>query len=281
MNIRCPHCKTVFRIDPDRIPATGVRARCARCTGTFRIESQSARPPAASGVRPTHGSVPDPDAGENRLQPPVAAPTASGRGAGGADRDAGARQTIPDEQSAPASRGAANTKHAAVDAGSGAGAAATSETAAAMPTDAATGRHESSGSAGGGSGAAADGSAGEGVHTQPGREPSPVGAEQGSPAVVPVATEAPVRARRASFAARDPEARAQRLARALVSDIVAYHPERLEKTLAGGSIRLEFREEIMKSWEEYVAQVGAERAKATPYFRDALNEILARGRKVF
>ena len=44
---------------------------------------------------------------------------------------------------------------------------------------------------------------------------------------------------------------------------------------------MEFREEIMKSWEEYVAQVGAELAKKTPHFRAALNEILAKGESIF
>jgi hypothetical protein len=83
------------------------------------------------------------------------------------------------------------------------------------------------------------------------------------------------------FGAKDPDARAERLARALVSDIVAYHPERREKSLADGSIRTEFREEILKSWEEYVAQVGLPLAKSTPHFRSALNKILAKGQNIF
>jgi hypothetical protein len=37
----------------------------------------------------------------------------------------------------------------------------------------------------------------------------------------------------------------------------------------------------MKSWEEYVAQVGVELAKSTPYFRSALNDILAKGQQIF
>jgi hypothetical protein len=78
-----------------------------------------------------------------------------------------------------------------------------------------------------------------------------------------------------------PNARAQRIARALVSDIVAYHPKRRDECLAAGTLRTEFREEIMKSWEEYVAQVGLEMAKTTPFFRNALNDILARGQQLF
>lgn len=83
------------------------------------------------------------------------------------------------------------------------------------------------------------------------------------------------------FGGQDPHARARRLARALVSDMVIYHPERQERGLRQGTLRQEFREEIKKSWEEYVEQVGREVAHSTPYFRDALNEILARGAQVF
>jgi hypothetical protein len=92
----------------------------------------------------------------------------------------------------------------------------------------------------------------------------------------------PVAARpRPSFGRTDPTERAQRLARALVSDIVAYYPDKVKESRRNGTLRGDFREEILKSWEEYVAQVGAERAKGTPYFREALNEILAQGQHVF
>jgi hypothetical protein len=66
-----------------------------------------------------------------------------------------------------------------------------------------------------------------------------------------------------------------------VSDIVAYHPKRRDACLAAGTLRTEFRDEIMKSWEEYTAQVGEQMAKSTPYFRNALNDILAKGQPIF
>ena len=89
--------------------------------------------------------------------------------------------------------------------------------------------------------------------------------------------------RRPSFRNQDPAARAQRLARALVSDIVAYNKDKLKQLASAdpATFRTEFREEIRKSWEEYVEQVGLELAKSTPYFRDSLNEILAKGQKIF
>ena len=80
---------------------------------------------------------------------------------------------------------------------------------------------------------------------------------------------------------QDPNTRAQRLARALVSDILAYNKDKLNQALTAGTVKHEFREEIRKSWEEYVAQVGLEMAKGTPFFRDALNDILAKGQQVF
>jgi hypothetical protein len=83
------------------------------------------------------------------------------------------------------------------------------------------------------------------------------------------------------FLSQDPEARARRLARALVSDIVVYHPAKRRDGLRDGSLKLLFEEEIRKSWEEYVEQVGKQLAEATTFFTDALNEILADGQPVF
>ena len=57
---------------------------------------------------------------------------------------------------------------------------------------------------------------------------------------------------RSPFGASDPNAKARRLARALVSDIVTYHPERRDQALANGTLKREFLEEIKKSWEEYL-----------------------------
>jgi len=169
MNVVCPKCHALYRIDPERVPAAGARVRCSRCADVFLLTRQGAAPVAS-----------------------------------------------PVGVAAPATR----------------------------------------------------------------TPPPPAVGGQAQPAAARATTEPP-RPRRAAFAAQDPDARAQRIARALVSDIVAYHPERREKSLAAGTLRGEFREEIVKSWEEYVAQVGPELAKKTPHFRNALNEILARGQSLF
>lgn len=83
------------------------------------------------------------------------------------------------------------------------------------------------------------------------------------------------------FLVQDPEQKARRLARALISDLVVYHPEKRQEGIREGTLNTLFEEEIQKSWEEYVEQVGEEMARRTPFFTEALNEILAGGRKVF
>lgn len=83
------------------------------------------------------------------------------------------------------------------------------------------------------------------------------------------------------FGKRDPGERARRLARVLVSDIIAYYPARYRESLARGTVKEDFEDEVKKSWKEYVDQVGLEVAESTPHFEDALNEILAKGEKIF
>src|SRR5207249_4183736 len=83
------------------------------------------------------------------------------------------------------------------------------------------------------------------------------------------------------FMVQDPKQKARRLARALVSDLVVYHPEKRQQGLRDGTLPQLFKDEIEKSWREYVEQVGAELAKTTSFWAEALNEILAGGNKVF
>ena len=165
MNSTCPSCGITYRVDPAKVPAGGIRARCTRCDGVFKVQLPSAPAGAESAPAPPPAPEPEPAAG---------------------------------------------------------------------PTPAAS---------------------------EPAR---PVG-----PSAAP------------HFGVADPHGKARRLARALVSDIVVYHPERRERAMAAGTLRQEFRDEVRKSWDEYVAQVGDPLARGTPYFREALNEILAGGNAVF
>jgi hypothetical protein len=83
------------------------------------------------------------------------------------------------------------------------------------------------------------------------------------------------------FLVQDPLVKARRLARALISDMVSYHPAKRAQGLKDGTLKDIFREEIKKSYEEYVVQVGEGVANTTTHFQDALNEILAGGQKLF
>jgi hypothetical protein len=98
-----------------------------------------------------------------------------------------------------------------------------------------------------------------------------------SPPPAPARTGAPVN----PFLSQDPRQKARRLARALVSDIAVYHADRRREALRAGRLKEAFAEEIKKSWEEYTVQVGRDLAESTPFFTEALNEILAEGQPVF
>lgn len=75
--------------------------------------------------------------------------------------------------------------------------------------------------------------------------------------------------------------KARRLARVLASDIAIYNREKKDRGIQEGNLVAVLGYEIKKSWETYKERVGTEFANSTPYFRDALNDMLAEGKKVF
>jgi hypothetical protein len=83
------------------------------------------------------------------------------------------------------------------------------------------------------------------------------------------------------FLVQDPKQKARRLARALISDMLVYHPEKRQQGIRDGTLPQLFKDEIEKSWLEYVEQVGRDMADTTPFWNEALNEILAGGKKLF
>jgi hypothetical protein len=113
------------------------------------------------------------------------------------------------------------------------------------------------------------------------RAPEPRAPEPRAPE--PTAPEAPAAPAPGpiQFGKRDPQEKARRLARVLVSDMIVYHREKHSQALEAGTLVEEFQDEVQKSWEEYVDQIGSELAEGTPYFREALNEILAKGQEMF
>mgnify|MGYP001217583433 CR=1 FL=1 len=85
------------------------------------------------------------------------------------------------------------------------------------------------------------------------------------------------------FGKRDPTDKAKRLARVLVSDMIMYNAERHRNALENGTLVKDFEEEIDKSWKEFVEQVGPELADGPgrEYWREALNDVLAKGERLF
>jgi hypothetical protein len=80
---------------------------------------------------------------------------------------------------------------------------------------------------------------------------------------------------------QDPKQKARRLARALISDMLVYHPEKRQQGLRDGTLPQLFKDEIDKSWQEYIEQVGKDLAETTAFWTEALNDILAGGKKLF
>ena len=235
MTVSCPDCRSVFRVDPAKVPATGVRARCSVCGGVIAIAGGtlpvSVTPASlgavASGVSSSMPSAPRPSSPTPQRPYTPSIPTTA----------------VP---SAPVSlTPPAPARLPDVTAAYGAAAMAT-------PATVATSTLPSSRS---------------GIPT---------------PSAIPTTSGVPTPRRSINpFLNADPGQRARRLARALVSDLVAYHPQKREEGLRDGTLRQLFREDIKKSYEEYVEQVGREAAEGSPHFQDALNEILGSGRKLF
>jgi predicted Zn finger-like uncharacterized protein len=83
------------------------------------------------------------------------------------------------------------------------------------------------------------------------------------------------------FGRRSPEDKARSLARSLVSDLIAYNPEKHKEALATETLEEVFGEEIEKSLKEYQEQVEPDVMSKGSFFNDALNSILAEGQSIF
>ncbi|MBA2563827.1 MAG: hypothetical protein H0V09_00170, partial [Gemmatimonadetes bacterium] len=116
----------------------------------------------------------------------------------------------------------------------------------------------------------------------PGGGVSPAPAPPPQPPVAPAGAEAAPREGFSFAHVGDVQGRAQRLARALVSDILVYNPKKVEQGVREGNLRDVLKEEVDKSWDEYCERLGTDVARANrPAFVSALNDVLARGNPVF
>ncbi len=231
MNVTCPQCASVFRVDPAKVPERGVRARCSVCSGLIAVRRPAvaapAVPPEAQHAAIGSRAAPPPQGSEPQREPsPPVVPTPP---------PPPAPEPLPDEPVAP------------------------------PPPQAPVGPP-----------------AADPVEPEPSLPPVPPIASHPNVPPAPADTGRAASGRFSNpFLQQDPAARARRLARALISDLVVYHPDKRQRGLAEGNLKELFGEEIRKSWEEYAEQVGEDVANTTPYFTDALNDILAEGRKVF
>ncbi len=328
MNVSCPECQSVFRVDPARIPGASVRARCSVCGGIILIAAGSdarddfatatvAAPPRTSTATPP---VP-PSIVPRGATPPVPAPAIDPPSAAApVIVPTPARQSTPVRPStpvmpppavlqAPIAPAVATTiaptpatlpaavpfvaPRAAPPAGlplrpvtpgmpapfarpSSSLTPPTSRQSMVAPPVARPSSNVPPAPFSRPSVAAPAGAASPPVAPRPGA-PAPAVA-RAAPAP---AAGAPARVPINPFLANDPNAKAKRLARALVSDIIAYFPGKRDEGVRDGTLKQLFREEIKKSYEEYVDQIGKEFADSTTHFQDALNDILAQGKKLF
>jgi predicted Zn finger-like uncharacterized protein len=296
MNVSCPDCRSIFRVDPAKVPPTGVRARCSVCSGVISIPAPSGQTTPA-GIAPIgrpaespafgQGSSPTPSGWDTAIfgTPEKASPRAEEAGRSSAAATAtppSAASSVPEfipppplppfRPSGPPSAPAA-------------GPSATPTTAPFVPgsRSAAPSRAPTPPSAASPGGFASQPSASTSMRstTPPTQSPAPRSATPGASPTASSASESTARRPLNPFLSKDPDQRAKRLARALVSDIITYHPAKHAEGLRDGTLKQLFREEIKKSFEEYIAQVGQQLAESTTYFQEALNEVLGAGKKIF
>jgi hypothetical protein len=118
------------------------------------------------------------------------------------------------------------------------------------------------------------------LETEPFRPDSPAVAT--APPAAPPTLSTPGAAPAAPPAALAPSHdRARRLARVLVSDILVYNQAVRDRARGEGNLATALGTEITKAWELYKSKVSPEVVASTTYFKDALNEILAGGEKIF
>jgi predicted Zn finger-like uncharacterized protein len=334
VNVTCPDCRSIFRVDPAKVPLGGVRARCSVCGGVIPVS-------APEFVTAVEAAATAPGMTSFAIEPARSAPLADSFPAAGAREHIAPDRTTPDSSKAEfhsdfesmPEHGAVEEPHSIVAPSPAAFAPPlvrhtppkgpatlppvrlTPPTAAvtpppvpiapppvpltpppfppprtpfASPTAPFIPPHAPSATPPRTSFAPAR------PAVPPQATPprtvatpsvgSPVGSPRPQPLVVTPAVPAaggPPRRTPNPYLANDPSQKAKRLARALVSDMVAYLPQRREEGLKNHTLKLLFREEIKKSYEEYVDQVGKETAESTTHFQDALNDLLAAGKKIF
>jgi predicted Zn finger-like uncharacterized protein len=288
MNVSCPDCRSIFRVDPAKVPASGVRARCSVCSGVISIPAPTGQiAPAGEG-----GRAPAPPSESGSQDRPRSA--TAGQGGwdpppfGSASQRAPAAAPPPTQRPASPAPPPRTVETPAASRPRPESIERSSVTATATPPSPSSGLPEftpppptppvASPASPGASAPTAPPFVPSGSPSRPPATPRPPARP---PVASPAAGDGGPRRPLNPFLSKDPNQRAKRLARALVSDIITYHPAKHAEGLRDGTLKQLFREEIKKSFEEYIAQVGQQLAESTTYFQEALNEVLAAGKKIF
>lgn len=77
------------------------------------------------------------------------------------------------------------------------------------------------------------------------------------------------------------EKEAKRLARSLVKDILLYHGDKVEIGLRQGNLAQLIGDEIRRSWKFYKDSFPLEKTGGVNFFKNALNEIIGKGKPIF
>jgi predicted Zn finger-like uncharacterized protein len=269
MNLECTQCQARYRIDDTLIPPQGARVRCRRCSAVIPVPApvielapadlELIPPPSSSGANvPT----PDPVVSEPSLalasSEPVSEPPLPPKAESFVER-------FPQTVTHPASMVPAATEFerfpatsAPVLAGSGSSSEVSAPALIGQPEPASPPT----------------------VAEEVSAPSAPPSAPPAAPSSIPLSTGTPI-PEGLSTEERGRHEKARRLARVLASDIAIYNREKKEQGAREGNLVAVLGYEIKKSWEIYKERVGAEFANGTPYFRDALNDMLAEGKKIF
>jgi predicted Zn finger-like uncharacterized protein len=283
MNVTCPNCATVYRVDPAKVPEAGVRARCNVCSAVFPVGRESPAPRAAVPAQapslstPVAGTPrpPEPPRSQQAIPALQSAPPAPAPMTSVPVPPRPVTPQRPPPPASPATPAAAASRPPSSAPQTRSTPAAANPSAPPRPAPAAVPPAPKAAPLP----SAAPRATAAGSGPPPGAA-RPAGSTS-APVSPPVRPAAPGSRPVNPFLSQDPSLKARRLARALISDMVVYHPGKRQEGLRDGNLKQLFEEEIKKSWEEYAEQVGRDVAESTSYFREALNEILAGGRQVF
>lgn len=283
MNVSCPDCRSIFRVDPAKVPPTGVRARCSVCSGVISIPAPTGQNTPPSGTE--RGSLPSSPNEQGGARPTPA--TQSGWGSAPFTSSSQRSSATPPPLRTAEAPDSPRPRPEAIDRATASATATPPSPASEVPEFTPPPPLPPFRPAGAPPFSAPSASPFPAPASPPFAPSGSRAATPPRPTITPssaspaVGSDGGTRRPLNPFLSKDPNQRAKRLARALVSDIITYHPAKHAEGLRDGTLKQLFREEIKKSFEEYIAQVGQQLAESTTYFQEALNEVLGAGKKIF